>query len=100
MNFAFWGLNIGLVLMILLSLLPIGLIQVFASIDNGLWYARGSEVMQTDLIKYLRWVRGLGDIVFAAGAFSFAAAVIDRTGLYKFKNSELMVKDEVVTYEE
>ncbi len=100
MNFAFWGLNIGLVLMILLSLLPIGLIQVFASIDNGLWYARGSEVMQTDLIKYLRWVRGLGDIVFAVGAFSFAAAVIDRTGLYKFKNSEMMVKDEVVAYEE
>src|SRR5690606_7260142 len=40
MNFSFWGLNIGLGLMIVLSLLPIGLIQFSASLDQGLWYAR------------------------------------------------------------
>ena len=89
MNFSFWGLNIGLALMILLSLLPIGLVQVMASMEAGLWYARGSEVMQTDLIQFLRWVRGLGDVVFAAGALSFAAAVLDRAGIYKFKNVEV-----------
>lgn len=77
----FWGLNIGLGLMILLSLLPIGIIQVLASIKAGLWYARSSEVMQTDLIQYLRWVRGLGDVVFAIGAFAYAGAILDRTGL-------------------
>jgi nitric oxide reductase subunit B len=87
MSVAFWGLNGGLVLMILLSLLPIGLIQVSASMEHGLWYARGSELMQTDLIHYLRWIRGLGDVVFAVGAFSFAGAIVDRTGLYKFKDS-------------
>lgn len=93
MSFSFWGLNIGLMLMILLSLLPIGLVQVMASLENGLWYARGSEVMQTDLIQFLRWVRGLGDVVFAAGAFAFAAAVLDRCGIYKFKNVEVSDKE-------
>ncbi len=93
MAMSFWGLNIGLVLMILLSLLPIGIIQVIASMQEGLWYARGSEVMQTDLIQYLRWVRGLGDVVFAFGALSFAGAVIDKTGLYKFKDSEIITEE-------
>lgn len=93
MNIAFWGLNGGLALMILLSLLPIGIIQVIASIESGLWYARGSEVMQTDLIQYLRWVRGLGDIVFAVGALSFGAAVLDRTGLVKFGDKEVIAEE-------
>ncbi len=84
MNVSFWGLNLGLALMILMSLLPIGLIQMFASIDQGLWYARGSEVMQTEVIQYLRWIRFVGDAVFAVGALSFAFAVLDRTGLLKF----------------
>ena len=84
MNVSFWGLNLGLALMILMSLLPIGLIQMFASINQGLWYARGSEVMQTEVIQFLRWIRFVGDAVFAVGALSFALAVLDRTGLLKF----------------
>lgn len=87
MKLSFWGLNIGLSLMIVLSLLPIGLVQFWASINQGLWYARGLEVMQSDLIMNLRWLRIIGDLVFAGGGICFALAVIDRTGLYKFKDS-------------
>lgn len=87
MNRAFWGLNIGLALMIIISLLPIGLVQFSAALDVGLWYARGSELMQTDLIYYLRWSRMVGDLVFTFGAFHLIAAVIDKVGLYKFKNA-------------
>lgn len=83
MKISFWGLNIGLGLMILLSLLPIGLIQVWASINHGLWYARGLEVMQSPLIQNLRWLRSIGDIIFAIGAFAFAIAVINRTSFWK-----------------
>lgn len=83
MKFSFWGLNIGLSLMIILSLLPIGLIQFSASLEHGLWYARGLEVMQSSLIMNLRWARIVGDIIFAFGAMSFALAVLDRTGLLK-----------------
>lgn len=83
MNLSFWGLNIGLGLMIVLSLLPIGLIQFSASLEQGLWYARGGEVMQSDLILNLRWLRAIGDVVFAGGALSFALAILDKTGIYK-----------------
>lgn len=83
MNLSFWGLNVGLGLMILLSLLPIGLIQFFASIDVGLWYARGSEVMQTSLIQNLRWLRIIGDVVFTVGAISLVWAVKDKVAISK-----------------
>lgn len=65
----FWLLNVGLVLMIVTSLLPIGIIQASASISEGLWYARSEEVMQSLALVNLRWLRILGDTVFIVGAF-------------------------------
>ena len=65
--FAFWAMNIGLALMVVLSLLPIGLLQTWASVEHGLWYARSAEFMQTGLMETLRWMRVVGDTIFAAG---------------------------------
>ena len=63
--FAFWAINIGLMLEILLSLLPVGLMQTYQSVSVGYWSARSSEFMQTDLMQTLRWLRMIGDTVFA-----------------------------------
>lgn len=63
-----WMINIGLFLMAFLSLLPVGLMQTFASVEHGLWYARSAEFMQTDLMNTLRWLRAPGDTIFAIGA--------------------------------
>ena len=66
--FAFWSINIGLALMVLISVLPIGLMQAWASVEYGTWYARSSEFMQTPLMTRLRWSRMFGDSIFAIGA--------------------------------
>ncbi|HPA17266.1 MAG TPA: nitric-oxide reductase large subunit [Verrucomicrobiae bacterium] len=66
--FSFWAMNIGLALMILLSLLPVGLLQTWASVEHGMWYARSAEFMQTGLMDKLRWMRVIGDTIFALGA--------------------------------
>ena len=71
MKWGFWLLNGGLVLMIVSSLLPIGIIQGYASISEGLWYARSEEFMQQPLFDPLRWVRFGGDVVFIFGALAF-----------------------------
>ena len=71
MKWGFWLLNGGLVLMIVSSLLPIGVIQGYASISEGLWYARSEEFMQQPLFDTLRWVRLGGDVVFIFGALTF-----------------------------
>ncbi|MDX2106213.1 MAG: nitric-oxide reductase large subunit [Candidatus Melainabacteria bacterium] len=68
-SFAFWAINIGLALMVLISLLPVGLLQTWASVENGLWYARSAEFMQTPVMNTLKWLRVIGDTIFAIGVF-------------------------------
>ncbi|MBC8031681.1 MAG: nitric-oxide reductase large subunit [Pyrinomonadaceae bacterium] len=75
--FAFWAINIGLMLEILLSLLPVGLMQTYQSVSVGYWSARSSEFMQTDLMQTLRWMRMIGDSIFALGAISFVYFALD-----------------------
>jgi nitric oxide reductase subunit B len=69
--FSFWAMNLGLVLMVALSLLPIGLSQASASIGHGLWFARSAEFLQQPYIQTLRWLRLIGDSVFLLGVTAF-----------------------------
>jgi nitric oxide reductase subunit B len=39
-------MNIGSGLMVGLSLLPIGLMQAWASVEHGMWYARSADFLQ------------------------------------------------------
>jgi nitric oxide reductase subunit B len=68
--FGFWSLNIGLLAMVGLSLLPVGLMQTWAAVEHGYWYARSPEFLQTDVLNVLRWMRLVGDTIFAAGVVS------------------------------
>lgn len=68
--FAFWAINLGLALMVLISLLPVGLLQAWASVNHGMWYARSAEFLQTDLMNTLRWLRVVGDTIFAGGVLA------------------------------
>ena len=69
---AFWCMNGGLVLMVGLSLLPIGIAQAVASVQTGLWYARSAEFLQQPWLEQLRWLRLVGDTVFLIGVGAFA----------------------------
>jgi nitric oxide reductase subunit B len=68
---SFWGINIGLFAMTVFSLLPIGLMQTWASVEHSYWYARSAEFMQQPIMNTLRWLRVPGDIIFATGALGF-----------------------------
>jgi len=71
-KFAFWSINIGLMAMVLISVLPIGLAQTVASVQDGLWYARSAEFLQQPAINTLKWMRVFGDTIFAAGTVALA----------------------------
>jgi nitric oxide reductase subunit B len=73
---AFWAINLGLALMVLLSLLPLGLLQTWASVDHGLWYARSADFLQTGLMDTLRWLRVIGDTIFALGVLALGWFVL------------------------
>jgi nitric oxide reductase subunit B len=72
LKFAFWSINIGLTSMILFSLLPVGLAQTLASVKEGLWYARSAEFMQQPFILTFKWLRMIGDTMFAFGTIALA----------------------------
>jgi nitric oxide reductase subunit B len=69
---AFWCFNIGLSLMALLTLLPIGVLQLQAALDHGYWYARSADFMGKPFIEMLVWMRVPGDTIFSVGALLLA----------------------------
>lgn len=69
---AFWLLNIGLALMALLTLLPLGVLQLQAALEKGYWFARSAEFMEQPLVHLLVWMRMPGDTLFAIGALLLA----------------------------
>ncbi len=77
---AFWTMNIGLAMMVFLSLLPAGIYQAWASITKGLWYARSAEIIHSRVMETLVWLRVPGDIVFAIGGVFLAVYVLRLLG--------------------
>ncbi len=76
LKFSFWAMNGGLLGMIVLSLLPVGLLQTWASVQKGYWYARSPEFLQLHYMQVLRWMRMPGDTLFALGALALVLFVI------------------------
>ena len=73
----FWGLNIGLMGMIVVTLVPIGVMQAMESFQNGFWSARSWDFYQQPLVNTLLWLRLIPDTVFiAVGALPLLAAAV------------------------
>ncbi|MRX10137.1 nitric-oxide reductase large subunit [Pseudoduganella sp. FT25W] len=68
----FWCLNIGLAMMVFISLVPAGIYQAWASISTGMWFARSPDVIHSKLMETLVWMRVPGDVVFAIGTLFLA----------------------------
>ncbi len=68
LRLSFWGFNIGLAMMVFMSLLPAGIYQAWASVSEGLWYARSVDIVQSEVMRAFVWLRVPGDVVFALAA--------------------------------
>jgi len=71
--------------MVLLSVLPVGILQTVASVKYGLWYARSAEFMQQETMQTLRWLRMIGDGIFGIGVLALAWFVAGLQGGWSFK---------------
>ncbi len=78
-KFTFWSLNIGLLLMVFISLLPVGMLQTVASVNHGMWYARSAEFMQLPIVNAFKWARVVGDTIFAIGTVTLFLFVYNLT---------------------
>jgi nitric oxide reductase subunit B len=61
---SFWGMNIGLALMVLLSLFPGGLLQLLDVLKNGYWHARSPEFLDKGIVPLIEWLRMPADLIF------------------------------------
>lgn len=72
----FWLTNIGLVVMTVASLLPLGFSQLRTVYAEGYDAARSLEFYERPRNKRLLWARSLGDVPMILGATTFALGAI------------------------
>ncbi len=60
----FWSLNLGLAWMVFVALLPLGLLQLFESVNHGYYEARELSFLTNPTNRFLEWLRLPGDVVF------------------------------------
>jgi len=80
----FWGLNLGLLLMVLITLFPGGVLQLADVLNNGYWHARSQAFLGGSLIKFIEWIRIVPDLVFGVAGVTpivIAALLAYRTML-------------------
>ena len=64
---SFWSLNLGLAWMVFATLFPLGLLQLYESVNHGYFEARSLQYVTSDLNALIEWLRLPGDVVFIAG---------------------------------
>ncbi|WP_049928605.1 nitric-oxide reductase large subunit [Halopiger goleimassiliensis] len=72
LRWSFWLCNSGLALMLVLSLLPVGFLQLETAFTEGYAAARSLEFYESGLVQTLFWLRMPGDTLLIAGAVLFA----------------------------
>jgi nitric oxide reductase subunit B len=64
---SFWSLNIGLAWMSFVTLLPLGILQLYHSVGRGYFSARTLSFLQEPMNNVLEWLRLPGDVLFIVG---------------------------------
>jgi nitric oxide reductase subunit B len=78
---SFWGLNVGLVLMVATNLFPGGVMQLTDVLNNGYWHARSLEYLHQGIMHTIEWLRLPGDVIFIG--FGVAPLVVAAGITYK-----------------
>ena len=63
----FWSTNLGLAWMCFATLLPLGLLQLYQSVNKGYFEARELKFLTNHTNTVIEWLRFPGDVVFIVG---------------------------------
>ncbi len=64
---SFWSLNIGLAWMVFVTLFPLGILQLYESVQHGYYEARQASYLTNPTNRFLEWLRLPGDALFILG---------------------------------
>ncbi len=66
-RWSFWSLNLGLAWMIFATLFPLGILQLYESVNAGYFEARSLEYITNPTNALIEWLRLPGDVLFILG---------------------------------
>jgi nitric oxide reductase subunit B len=64
---SFWSLNIGLAWMVFATLFPLGILQLYHSVNTGYYDARTLKFLTSGSHSFIEWLRLPGDALFILG---------------------------------
>lgn len=64
---SFWSLNLGLAWMVFVTLFPLGILQLYTSINEGYFEARSLKNLTSSSSWFIEWMRLPGDALFIVG---------------------------------
>jgi nitric oxide reductase subunit B len=64
----FWSLNVGLALMVVMDLFPVGVHQLIVAMsEQGYAFARSQVYFQGEIFQMFTWLRSVGVVIFVLG---------------------------------
>jgi nitric oxide reductase subunit B len=78
LRWAFWLWNVGLAVMVFVSVLPVGFLQLEAAFTESYHFARSLAFYEQPLIQTLFWARFPGDTLLILGTLVFAYDVVKK----------------------
>jgi nitric oxide reductase subunit B len=95
---AFWSINLGLLLMVVIDLLPVGLHQLATVLEDGFWQARSQAYIEGAVFQTLTWARVVGGALFVlGGVLPIAWFLLTRAG--RLKPAAMQPQQEMVAKE-
>jgi len=87
MKSVFWSLQVGLMLMLLLDIFPVGVMEMVESYTKGYWFARSAGFWSQPWVQRLTWARVAGDLVFVVGGV-LPLLFFTAKGMFNLKKAE------------
>jgi nitric oxide reductase subunit B len=78
LRFSFWTMNIGIGLMVVLDLFPVGIDQLSKVMGEGYAYGRSQAYLSSEVFQRFTWLRAPGTILFLSGMIPVVWFMISR----------------------
>jgi nitric oxide reductase subunit B len=97
---SFWSLNIGLAWMAFVTLLPLGIVQLYRSVGQGYWSAREFDFLTNNLNSLLGWLRLPGDVLFIGGGILPLVWMGYQGVRYRGSHQDALTEDDLMLFTE
>ncbi|MXR52454.1 cytochrome B [Halovenus sp. WSH3] len=93
---AFWCWNVGLALMVFVSVLPVGFLQLEAAFTEGYAAARSLAFYEQGIVQTLFWARLPGDTLIILGTVIYAADIVRKRSVLRSTEPDPTTEDMAV----